>query len=163
MDAPKVTEVSVDWLDGFGNSPEFRVGMSRIPKRHELVYRERGGTYLAILGDYASFLRYDKPGDGFGGRTFELRMDDGTTRKLVGPWSSNAADASAAFPETPVVEAVQDGLAFAVTCASVVAWVRENRPDFGLAFVDFYGRRALQPTRLGRTKNCAHRVLEEVA
>lgn len=157
---PKLLEVSVDWLDDVGNLPEFRVKLSRIPKRYELTYRERGGLYLATLGDYASFLYYDRPGQGFGGATFELHMDDGSTRRLIGPWSSNSSDANRMFPETPVVEASQGGLAFAVTQASIVDWVRRNRPNFGLAVTDFYGGRMLQPTREGLTKRDEYRILE---
>jgi hypothetical protein len=71
-------------------------------------YVERGGVYRAKCGDVVSYLYYDKPGNGYGGRVFEVIMADGTARRLKGPWSSRAGVVNRMFSDMPAILDVKD-------------------------------------------------------
>ena len=57
-----------------------------------MQYEQRGSMYFAQdeRTGRVSYFFYEKPGDGFGGCTYNLPMKDGTTAILHGPWSSNS-------------------------------------------------------------------------
>lgn len=87
----KVTKVECDWWFGFEAYPvhlKFRV--DAIPDPTSLVYKKKEDLYFAEKEGYVSFF-YSNPKNptGYGGRVFLLKMEDGTTRCLKGPWSSN--------------------------------------------------------------------------
>ena len=67
----------------------------------EYIYEQRGDLYYAInqpTGE-VSYFAYSTPGKGFSGSTYNLNMIDGTTKQLIGPWSSRAECMNAAgFP-----------------------------------------------------------------
>ena len=44
--------------------------------------------YVGLSGDYVRFFAYSGPSSGYGGHTFEITMENGETRELIGPWSS---------------------------------------------------------------------------
>ena len=84
-----ITSVKVDWYEQFDNQPCLEIGVDAIPQ--DLVYSRKGPYYYCEKDGMVKFL-VDNPGDhhGFGGRHFELKMDDGSTKTLIGPWSGNA-------------------------------------------------------------------------
>lgn len=86
----KILKARVDWMKDFDNHPNLVVLVDAIPNSDELVYNEIKGIYYSIKDGYASYLYYVKPGDGFAGRVFTVKMVDGTSRDLKGPWSSRA-------------------------------------------------------------------------
>jgi hypothetical protein len=86
----KVLDATVNWNFGLGNSPDLYVLVDKFPPREDMRYAHKDGIFYAEAHGYASFYSWTRPGDGFGGRVFELTMEDGTVRSLKGPWSSNA-------------------------------------------------------------------------
>lgn len=68
--------------------PEFEVDYGK------LVYERRGHFYFAEdqRTGIVSFFYYAHPGNGFGGATYTLNVNDGTVEELHGPWSSSASD-----------------------------------------------------------------------
>jgi hypothetical protein len=86
----KVLKAKVDWHLEYDNHPTLTVLVDSMPNYDTLVFNEINGIYYSIQDGYASYLYYVKPGEGFAGRTFTLKMVDGTTRTLIGPWSSRA-------------------------------------------------------------------------
>lgn len=86
----KILNIKVDWMKDWHNHPVLQVLVDKIPKLDEMVYEERNGIYYAEKDGYAHYLYYTAPGDGFGGSVFDVKMKDGGTRSLKGPWSSRA-------------------------------------------------------------------------
>lgn len=86
----KIINAKVDWMKDWHNYPVLQVLVDKIPKLDEMVYEERNGIYYSENGGYTHYLYYKSPGDGFGGSVFNLKMKEGSTRNLVGPWSSRA-------------------------------------------------------------------------
>jgi hypothetical protein len=59
--------------------------------------------YVAVHpGGYVDFLLDDGDGQGYGGAPFDLHLHDGTTRVLVGPWSSNGDAVARYAPATDI-------------------------------------------------------------
>jgi hypothetical protein len=87
--------------------------VDRIPRIEEMRWRERDGHYVAELDGFVSNFAHDPDGQGFYGASFELTMEDGSRRTLVGPFSGGAWAVNEAFPELGgVVEATATDSAF---------------------------------------------------
>lgn len=103
----KILSASIEWHLEFDNPASLRVKVDSLP-HDQLRYEKRGRYYFGVTDcGYASFL-YDDPNDhaGFGGRSFDLTMKDGSKVVLVGPWSGNPMGAAAeGFPMTYDVHA----------------------------------------------------------
>jgi len=71
---------------------ELRILVDRIPSLSELVFEKKYPLYFAEKEGYVAFFSYRNPGNGYGGRTFNIniRQKNGNTTKeeLIGPWSS---------------------------------------------------------------------------
>lgn len=93
----EITSASIEWYDEAMNRPKFHIDIypskspvQRIYKAFPLkdgtmyVWEEPGG----VLVDYF----YENPlnQQGYGGRVFEIQLEDGTKREVKGPWSSRA-------------------------------------------------------------------------
>jgi len=83
--------------EGYANeSIEPMVIVDKFDVNSELQYNSydvQGNTaYVAFHeSGFASFMLHcPKDESGFGGRKFTIRMTDGTTREIRGPWSSNS-------------------------------------------------------------------------
>lgn len=101
-----ITDVNVDWWEGYGNWPELHVWVDyciadRAAEMRDAawlsvpVFRvsvEIGRLYYRSHGDGRFEYLYHNPAaeNGFGGRTFRLVMPDGSERLIRGPWTSNA-------------------------------------------------------------------------
>jgi hypothetical protein len=85
-----IIKAKVDWNHGFSNEPDLRILIDKEPNYKNFRYNENNGHYFAELDGFCDFFYYTKPGEGFGGREFELTMHDGSIRVLKGPWSSRA-------------------------------------------------------------------------
>jgi hypothetical protein len=87
----KIIKAKVEWMEEFDNEPSLRIMVDKEPDYAALRYEKRGDLYFAQQGVFASFFYYSKPGEGYGGREFPIKLLDGTDVILKGPWSSNSA------------------------------------------------------------------------
>ena len=140
MIVPKIVDIEVDWKLGWENGPELRVLVTRRPKDDEKLYiRDAKGIYWCVVGDIVEYYFHGDPPEenagGFYGRVYELKMRDGTTVRLVGPWSSRAGCVNESFaPTVDVVltddpRVMQRGHTFsvgAVTLEAVNWWLLKN-------------------------------------
>ena len=107
----KIIKVEIDWMDKWANAPQFVVTLDAPIDRDKLVYdslkvgRMGGTAYKAVLGDYADFMWHDPTNErGYGGRVMPLRLKDGRTVEVKGPWSSNSSDMNKLFGRPLVTE-----------------------------------------------------------
>lgn len=97
---PSITDIRIDWMDGFGNDPRIFVALTERPKFEE--YRkypcqngtEAGHLYVSQDHNLRDFFYWAKPDDGFGGWDRLVHIDDGSVERLIGGWSSRASVAS---------------------------------------------------------------------
>src|SRR2546423_1221540 len=106
----KVLKAKVNWMEGWANDPYFQILVDKEPKYSELIWKvkqlnENETFYYGEEDGYAYFLLHDSRNErGFGGSTYTLKMFDGSTRMIKGPWSSNEVFASTIF-EKPIIHA----------------------------------------------------------
>lgn len=62
-------------------------------------FEERMGIYRADVGDVVRYFSWTGPGDGYGGRVFDITMINGEKKSLKGPWSSRAGVVNRLFGE----------------------------------------------------------------
>lgn len=84
----EIRNIMIDWMEGYANDPEIKVLVDEIPK--DFIYEKRGSLYFAEKEGCVRFFYYERPDRGYGGTKFELKMEDGSTVILKGPWSSNS-------------------------------------------------------------------------
>jgi hypothetical protein len=84
----KILDASVEWYNDYANNPVMRVVVDKIP---ELKYNKYGNMYFGENEGYVDFLLETNDKTGFGGRTFNLKMEDGSEVAVKGPWSSRAS------------------------------------------------------------------------
>lgn len=101
----KVRNIAIDWMEGWGNDPEIYVLVDKMPDFDEYLFEKRGSLYFAEKEGLVRFFSYTRPGEGFGGTEFKLKMKDGSTTVLKGPWSSRSSAMNTAgfTPSTEVV------------------------------------------------------------
>lgn len=85
-----ILKAKIDWNHGFMNEPDIHILVDKEPNYKALRYQENSGNYFAELDGFCDFFHYIQPGEGFGGREFEITLVDETTKVLRGPWSSRA-------------------------------------------------------------------------
>jgi len=86
----KVLNAKVNWYERFANRPVLELLVDKISDADDFVYEERNCLFFAENDGEVSFFAYKGPGDGYYGRTFNIRMKDGSRKDLIGPWSSRA-------------------------------------------------------------------------
>jgi len=86
----KIKAMGVEWYTGFANSPDIVVLVDEMVEDDKFRYDWKDGIYYAEAEGFVRFLFYRSPGEGFDGHTFTLKMKDGSTHMLKGPWSSNS-------------------------------------------------------------------------
>ena len=87
MSKRRILDVHVDWMNDWHNPPGLRILFNDIT--FEGKYRRKANYYYAEDRGLARFFAYSGPGEGYGGCTFVIPMEDGTTKELIGPWSGN--------------------------------------------------------------------------
>lgn len=87
----KILAAAVEWNEKYSNMPNLKILVDHIPTLQDYRFEQKGSIYYAELDGHVCFYYYKSPGEGFGGRTYTLNMKDGTTKDLVGPWSSNSS------------------------------------------------------------------------
>ena len=100
----KILAARVRWNESWGNTPDMEVLVDNMPDESSMVFEEKAGLYLAIQNGYASYMYYNEPGDGYGGRVFTVKMQDGSIRRLTGPWSSRAGCVNAGGFDTQIMD-----------------------------------------------------------
>lgn len=144
----KIIELMVNWMEGWGNSPDWYALVDKTEDFYTPKARvwegPREGCWRAEIGDAVAYLSHDgsaKNAKGFSGSEFKLYMK-GSGKKVVlaGPWSGNAAWCNALYPDRdPCVEiAVQDRakewqtpwggtkLAVNIKISAVIAYLRDH-------------------------------------
>jgi len=86
----KILEGFVKWNEGWSNRPKLNLLVDEMPDINKMIYEQRGPLYYAEEDGYVNFFCYEKPGQGYAGREFHIKLKDGTQKVLKGPWSSNA-------------------------------------------------------------------------
>jgi len=112
----KLIDVEVEWYKGWANEPILRLFVDELPKRDEYVFDEKdmmGHTLYFAEHECGtvSFMSHASNNErGYGGSVFKLKMKDGTTREVKGPWSSRAGAMNLYFPHcVDVIIHQQDG------------------------------------------------------
>jgi hypothetical protein len=143
----KIIDIKPNWMIRWSNRPTLQILIDKFPKDEDFLFEQKGPLYFAEFEDYVRFFCYSKPGDGFGGREFKLKMKDGAEKILYGPWSSRAGVMNkVGFTPCLDVALTDDKRIFddplggvwsggAVTLESVREWMKENKPDFYLVQV----------------------------
>jgi hypothetical protein len=108
---------------------EFPIGYGAL----RISLRQTGYVYFAEAEGACSWYSYSRPGDGFGGRTFKLRMVDGTTENLIGPWASSAATVNK-LGRGPVIDVTATGnpplMSALLVSVAAEAMPRVTVPDY---------------------------------
>lgn len=112
-----ITNFGIDWHKKYSNAPSFWLESTLDPGKLEFLYEHRNGVYYGIHSDGWVGLHYHsgKPvkQEGYGGRAFELKMLNGTTKTLLGPWHGGASGAAKeGFPPIVKVSWKYDGLGY---------------------------------------------------
>lgn len=94
----KLTDATWNEMEGFTNNPRLEASVSEIPGLEGITFREYefSGSSNLYVGEHDGRVKFfSHPGDdenagGFGGRSYTLTMEDGSTKVLRGPYSSRA-------------------------------------------------------------------------
>jgi len=87
----------LNWMEGWHNATGIHLLMdeNEMPAISDLRYEETKvnattGVVFAEKDGFVDYFCYNSDKNGYGGRTFNLKMKDGTEKSLKGPWSSRA-------------------------------------------------------------------------
>jgi|SRR3990170_8528257 len=85
----------IRWRIGWGNSPEIHLTLDKKPN-FDRIYNSisiGGKTYYysVVDGIVSAFMHDPSYEGGFGGRHFELNMEDGTIKTIRGPWDAGSS------------------------------------------------------------------------
>jgi hypothetical protein len=103
----KPVACGVNWYEGYANEAALQIIVDEYPT--DFIFEQKGNLYFAEKEGLAKFFYYEKPGRGYGGRTFTINMLDGSTKHLCGPWSSRAGVMNQHFTQSVDVATRLDG------------------------------------------------------
>lgn len=89
----------------YANSAQLHLWVDELPDSSKLIYTrkdtEEASYFWAEDCGYVSFF-YENPSNrqGYGGATFHLNLEDGTTYDLKGPWASRSGNMNHHFPDS---------------------------------------------------------------
>jgi hypothetical protein len=94
-----IEDAEVEWREGVANPPQLVVYVDETPDYTDLTFEgsvEDGFWYGEDPETgYVEFFSWDGgQQDGFGGRHYEIELEDGGAQVLKGPWSSRAGVAN---------------------------------------------------------------------
>jgi hypothetical protein len=100
----RIISAEVDWMVEWSNEPSLKILVDKIPDWSSLEWIElRPGLYYTEQDGYVDKFYYKRPGEGYAGRKFSLKMKSGEIKQLVGPWSSSASALTAAgYPSVDI-------------------------------------------------------------
>jgi len=95
----KITQLKIDWMQGYGNSPQIFVYVDEMPKfdanepiwnrtKHNYIWAEQDGIIAYIV--YKPRSRGKSKFLGFAGREFKRTLKDGTVLESNNWWSGGA-------------------------------------------------------------------------
>jgi len=87
----KILDMKINWNYKCSNKPRIQVLVDEIPKIDDMLFSVNGNLYYSEIDGYVRFFYYNRPGDGYSGQIYHLRLDNGKQIDLVGPWSSRAS------------------------------------------------------------------------
>lgn len=98
--------------------------------------------YIGKYGTFCRFYAYDRPGQGFGGAIVHAHMEDGTTEKLIGPWSSRVGIVNQIMVknfDAEYVEVVINRCVAHITVSEAKRLLRAYHPEYKLIAVSKWG------------------------
>ena len=142
----KIVKAKVEFKNRWANDPELVLHVEGEPYNDDEMKFEfkEPGLYFAEKEGWVSFYFYEVPGEGFGGRVFEITLKDGKKLSLVGPWSSRSGSMNkAGFPlsmeaTTYTIGDHSCGIARAITVEKFKEIVAEFFPDLQYEMVEKY-------------------------
>jgi len=90
----KILDAKIKWMLGWINNPRLYLLVDRVPLLKEYKFKYKNCLYYAELDGAVRFYYYFKSDEGFGGRHFNIIMENGQEKTLEGPWSSRAGCAN---------------------------------------------------------------------
>lgn len=85
----KILACAVDPYMPYMNEPRINVIVDGLTDWNQLVFDTKDDFYLNVQGDMGHFIYTDGvPCDGFGGARITMKLRDGTTKTVIGAWSS---------------------------------------------------------------------------
>jgi len=104
-------DINAHHKDSWGPTIEMEVDQEFLPKSEDYRFKKLelndGTMYVGRAGMFGAFFSYNKPGNGFGGRTYRITMEDGSTKDLIGPWSGRVGLINAEYvPSEHLVEVI---------------------------------------------------------
>ena len=81
--------IEARWDDRWGHPRWLCCRFSEVPDLEDFRFERRGPYYLAELDGHVSHFHYRGPGDGFYGQDIPIRMKDGSTETLHGPFTGS--------------------------------------------------------------------------
>lgn len=135
----------VNWSWHYANSPRFVLHLADVPKFEDFRFSVKfGSLWFAEHNGCVRFYSWRGPRNegGYGGSRFKITLTDGSTKELLGPWSSNAGTMNAAgFEPSVEVSYTEDqgrfpNLSFAGACSAffLLEAIREGRIDPNFRF-----------------------------
>lgn len=96
----KVLNARVNEMLGYANPPHLELLVDTLDG--EFVYRtieiDRGTAYFAEADGHVRFMFHNPANEnGYAGAVFHVTLEDGSTRDVKGPWSSNPGDMEKLF------------------------------------------------------------------
>ena len=108
----KILKAEIQLYKDFDNAPNIKILVDKIPSHNMMIYNQKEYIYYAQCGGYVSYYSYTGPDEGYGGRTFELNMADGSVKKLKGPWHCGSRIANKYFDECVECTITEDPIAW---------------------------------------------------
>jgi hypothetical protein len=104
----KLLKAEVDWMQGWANSPRLIVEVDKTPVHLRYRKKEVGGetVYFAENEGFVAYFSHDPKNErGYGGREFDITLEDGSDVTIKGPWSSRCGVMNS-LGFTPSVEVI---------------------------------------------------------
>jgi hypothetical protein len=142
----KVLETGVEWYEGYANDPKLKITVDKWPEDEDFEFkvlnREGSDLYWAQHSSGAvRFYCHNRSNEhGYAGSVFELKMDDGTTRKIRGPWSSRSGVMNNYFPHSVEVHVHEKSTGYNLACHMTIELAYEVAADAGVQLLKEYRR-----------------------
>ena len=143
----KILDARVRWNHGWSNKPQLEVLVDQWPKSDEFVYEkkmdvDRHGPCALYFGTgpdgSVRFFADSGTGDGYGGSTFVVKLTDGRTVSVKGPWSSREGVMNKFFPTSVgvIIYEVAWGRSCGLACHLTLERAQEAAKMAGVPLVE---------------------------